>query len=157
MTPVMLTRSSLVAVIAFGLLACGGAVVPVDDGKSPAPRGTSPSKGDPPPAPGKDDPGNDLPQRSPAPPPVLASSYDQSCNVNSECAPIAEMKDCNCACPNAAVNVRDVVRAQQDLAAHGQQCKQHQPEQSCGVFCAVPQAFCDTSVGVVGVCRLKDY
>jgi hypothetical protein len=151
----MVTRIALVTLVAFGLLACGGSVVPVDDGKTPAPAGTTPSKaGGGPPASNNDDPGNDLPQRSAVPvPTVLASSYDQSCSVNDDCAPMVETKDCDCACPNAAINKRDADRAAKDLDAHRQACVNNAAP-TCGVFCANPKVLCDTSVGLVGTCRL---
>jgi hypothetical protein len=46
---------------------------------------------------------------------IQASSYDQTCTVDSDCVGIAEGNLCDhCDCVNAAINVRDEARYQSD-------------------------------------------
>jgi hypothetical protein len=144
-------RVPLLLLAVSGLVACGGAV----DDKSPAPpAGTTPSRtGSPPDAPTAS-PSSPSPPRTPVPvPDVLASSYDQTCNTTDECAPLSEMKDCGCACANAAINKRDLPRANRDIEAHWKACQANDAP-GCGADCIAPDVVCDTSTGLVGTCRL---
>jgi hypothetical protein len=139
--------------VAAAAVACGGAV---DDGKTQSPpASTAPtSSGSPPSKVDPNDPGNDLPQRSVVPVPmVTASSYDQSCNTTEDCAPLTEATDCGCACPSAAINKRESERASKDLEAHWNACVKNQAP-GCGADCIAPIVVCDTTTGLVGVCRL---
>ncbi len=46
-----------------------------------------------------------------------AAAYDQSCNVDSDCAAVTELNGCGeCACATGAINKRDLSRYQSDLA-----------------------------------------
>jgi hypothetical protein len=66
---------------------------------------------------------------------VDVASFDQSCKVATDCAPVVEGSVCDCPCPNAAINVADYAsydRAEQAALTH---CPGVQPE--CGV-CSPP-------------------
>ena len=137
-------------------VACGGSVVPVDDGKNPPPGSTSTNPNDPS-SPGRvptsRPPSSATPPSTTVPvPAVIASAYDQTCNANDDCVPLTELGDCGCSCPNAAINKRDLERSQKDLSAHWAACQQnHAP--GCGALCMNGHAFCDTSDGLVGTCK----
>jgi hypothetical protein len=49
--------------------------------------------------------------------PIIASDYDQSCNVDSDCVGIGEGDGCECRvlCQNAAINVADEARWREDV------------------------------------------
>jgi len=140
-------------------VACGGSVAQVEDGKGSTPSSPSPSSTTtspvmqpaqataPPAAP---------PSPSSAPVvvlPVVASSYDQTCNSNLDCIAITAISDCGCACPNAAINVNDLAREQSDVDSHQAACAaNHAP--GCGAACAARQVYCDGAEGLVGTCRV---
>jgi hypothetical protein len=148
-TASLLCFASLTALV----VACGGSVAPVGDSSNtptPAPTTTSP-----PGAPVTDPTTKTHPKDEPLPvPPIAASSYDGSCSADTDCVAITEIAGCGCACPNAAINQRDLPRVQADEAARETACRQnHAP--GCGVMCSNGTAYCDTTLGVVGACKYQ--
>jgi hypothetical protein len=81
--------------------------------------------------------------------PLLASSYDQSCSVASDCAPIyaGTATCCNVACDNAAINRSDLSKYEADLAADTPtDCTRV----ACpAIACEVPDVAC-----VAGTCAI---
>ena len=77
-------------------------------------------------------------------PTILASSYDQSCNVDSDCAAVFSGSLCStCTCPNATISQDAMAAYQADVAAAGpgpQDCFcPVSPTPSCnGGVCTVP-------------------
>ncbi len=139
------------------LVACGGSVSPVDDGKAPAPSSTTPTtRPYSPPSTPASPPSAPTPEPSPnVPVPlVLASSYDQTCNTADDCVAMTELTDCGCACPSAAVNKGESAKVAAASRANRDACvANHAP--ACGADCIAPEVTCITEDGaLVGQCRL---
>jgi hypothetical protein len=150
-------RTSLLAFVAL-VVGCGGAVAPVDDSSnSPAPAPTTTTRPpvtdapSPTPSPTTSSPTNGGPVPVPA---IVASSYDGSCNADADCVLITEIADCGCACPNAAINRRDLPKAEHDETVRQAACRQNDAP-GCGVMCSNSAVYCDTTSGLVGACRYR--
>jgi hypothetical protein len=81
---------------------------------------------------------------------ITASSYDQSCQADTDCVPIfAGTVTCCGGCPNAAINASDESKYENDLTAdHPNVCNGACP----AIACAPVTAIC-----TAGQCTLKPF
>lgn len=80
---------------------------------------------------------------------IDATHYDQACTLATDCAAVVSGDTCAlCACPNAAVNVRDAERFRQDAVALRKRCPER-PLPKCEA-CELREPLC-----VGGKCQLR--
>lgn len=88
-------------------------------------------------------------KREPPPAPIDLSGYDRTCSKDEDCAMVHNQPCAKCGCASDPINVKDLDRARQAIAAV--QCPAYDPWPNivCG-SCQSPEAYCEA-----GQCKTR--